>query len=95
MAEDPVFARDGADIYVESNISFTQVRTKYILVVSLTQMALRPFQYFPMFYHLIKEGKNLNILDVLHTKGEHRAHTFLLLGLVSNSAARLRDTKTY
>lgn len=28
VAEDPVFTRDGADIYVNSNISFTQVRTK-------------------------------------------------------------------
>ncbi|KAM5575505.1 chaperone protein dnaJ 1, mitochondrial-like [Rosa sericea] len=26
VAEDPVFARDGADVYVDSNISFTQVR---------------------------------------------------------------------
>ncbi|KAM5575506.1 hypothetical protein ABKV19_014459 [Rosa sericea] len=24
VAEDPVFARDGADVYVDSNISFTQ-----------------------------------------------------------------------
>lgn len=26
VTEDPIFARDGADIYVDSNISFTQVR---------------------------------------------------------------------
>ncbi|KAI8548347.1 hypothetical protein RHMOL_Rhmol07G0266900 [Rhododendron molle] len=24
VAEDPIFARDGADVYVESNITFTQ-----------------------------------------------------------------------
>lgn len=26
VADDPVFTRDGADVYVDSNISFTQVR---------------------------------------------------------------------
>lgn len=28
VADDPVFARDGADVYVDSNISFTQVNTE-------------------------------------------------------------------
>lgn len=43
MAEDSVFVRDGADIYVDSNISFTQVRAKYIVVVSDELMVFWPF----------------------------------------------------
>ena len=71
MAEDSIFVRDGADIYVDSNISFTQVRAKYV----------SHFHYFWTFNHLIKEGKDLNTLVILHTNGEH---TFLLLGLMAN-----------
>lgn len=33
VAEDPIFARDGADVYVESNITFTQVRTIFLVHV--------------------------------------------------------------
>ena len=50
MAEDSIFIRDGANIYVESNISFTQVRTRSVL----------HFHYFWMSNHLIKEEKDLN-----------------------------------
>lgn len=30
VAKDPVFVRDGADIYVDSHISFTKVRIDYL-----------------------------------------------------------------
>jgi len=43
VAEDSIFTRNGADIYVESNISFTQVRTRYVL----------RFHYCWMSNHLI------------------------------------------
>lgn len=77
MDEDPVFSRDGADIYVESNISFTQVRAKYILVVSHTHVA-----------HLIKDGIDLSILDVLPTMVELRENHFLLPCVASSSTVR-------
>ena len=30
VADDPVFVREGADVYVDANISFTQVRTEIL-----------------------------------------------------------------
>lgn len=39
VADDPVFVREGADVYVDANISFTQVRTeilcKILVVLSI------------------------------------------------------------
>lgn len=51
VANDPVFAREGADVYVDANISFTQVRTEILCKILVEPVFFCCFIYLTWCSH--------------------------------------------
>lgn len=51
VADDPVFAREGADVYVDANISFTQVRTEILCKILVEPVSFCCFIYLTWCSH--------------------------------------------